>query len=514
MYQGKFSQSNLETAPETTAEELKTNSDVLTAEEPEYDKAAVLKAARQARERRREAEQKRKLRKNKRLFYTVYFSFVAVLVVTLLILMIPLRNWLVRFESTQPDQQCQEIYDSIFAQQDWGHVYDTAALEGTTFETRDEYARYMQAKVEAAEDKTLSYYETSAGLSSDHKYIVQLGGEKIATFTLTSSINSKNGNTEWRLASLDLAVDRSNSISVQRLPGQTVLINGKTVSDEYIVRNIYTEAENYLPEGVHGLNLQELYVDGLLAEPIVEVLDANGNAVPTVYDAESNTYTPDLSGYANMTPAEEEIILGAAKANALFAIRAVGTGELRKYFDSNTQIYKDICNTPTFIQSFASYQFAENVTAISDFYRYNDNIFSARVTLRLDITRKNGTVKSLDMNTTYIFTKNATGTYMVSNITNVSLQDQTQQVRLRFDCNGTIVSTAMVDATAKTISLPEPTINPGEEFLGWATRSVADNGQITMTIVFVPGEGGRVPADLTLEPMTLYAVYEAEEAVQ
>lgn len=459
----------------------------------------------------RVAEREKKLRKNARLFYRVYFISIAAVLCILLILMIPLRSWLVRFESTQPDSYSRQVFSDLFAQQDWGKVYDAAQLEDTDFETREDFIAYMQAK---AKEKDISFYETSAGLSKDHKYIVQLGNEKIATFYLASQVNEKNKKTEWSVSSLELEVNRSHSVTVQRLPGYTVLINGKEVSDDYIVRTITTKAEEYLPEGIHGYTLEELYIDGLMTPPTVEVKNQDGNIVPTVYSVADNCYQLDLP-VDEMTEDQRDVILGAAKANALFAIRAIGTGDLSKFFDYTSQIYKDICNTPTFIQSFASYSFDESVTAISDFYRYNDNLFSARVTLQLDITRKNGTVKSLDMNTTYIFTKNANGTFMVTDITNVNLQEQVEQVKLTFDCNGTVVESVMVDMHAATITLPQISVPEGQELLGWATREVAGNGQVTMNILFVPDANGTAPVSSgTLEPMTLYAVFGEKGAVR
>lgn len=456
----------------------------------------------------RAAEREQKLRKNARLFYRVYFICIAAVLCILLILMIPLRSWLVRFESTQPDNYSQQVFSDLFAQKNWGAVYDAAKLEDTDFETREDFIAYMQAK---AKDKDISFYETSAGLSKDHKYIVQLGNEKIATFFLAGQVNEKTKKTDWSISSLELEVSRNHSVTVQRLPGYTVLINGKEASSDYLSRSITTRAEEYLPAGVHGYTLEELYVDNLMTPPTVEVKDANGNTVPTIFSVADNTYKLDLP-VALMTDTERDIILGAAKANALFAIRAVGTSDLSKYFDYTSQIYKDICNTPTFIQSFASYRFDESVTAISDFYRYSDDLFSARVTLQLDITRKNGTVKSLEMNTTYIFTKNASGNFMVSNITNVDLQEQVQQVRLTFDCDGTILDTQMVDTTATSVTTPLPTVPEGQVFLGWATRKVESNGQITMNILFVPDEAGAAQVSAELEPITLYAVFGEEEA--
>ena len=52
---------------------------------------------------------------------------------------------------------------------------------------------------------------------------------------------------------------------------------------------------------------------------------------------------------------------------------------------------------------------------------------------------------------------------------------------------------------------------PGQHFAGWAVQSREGNS-VTMTVQFQPGEDGTValPAGYDLEPMTLYAAYEAE----
>ncbi len=493
------------TIGECQLDDLLMDINALIGDMPDLSAGTTAKTTPSSQRRDRMAEKERKLRRNAKRFYRGYFIGVAVLLCALLVLMIPLHNWLVRFESTQPDQYSQYVYETYFAQPDWAKIYDLAQTEGADLAARDAYVAYMQSKVDAAQDKQITYYETSAGLSKDHKYIVELDGKRIASFMLTSSVNGSNM-TEWEMIDLQLVVNSSHSVTVLRFPGQTVLVNDKELGDECIVRTISTKAEEYLPEGIHGYRVQELYMDGLLTEPSVQILDAEGQAVDTVYNEEENRYEPKVTAATEITDVEQNIALNAAKANALFAIRAIGTGELSKYFDNTTQIYKDICNTPTFIQSFASYSFNESVTAVSDFYRYSDDLFSARVTLQLDITRKNGTVKSLDMNTTYFFTKNSAGTFMVTNITNVDLQETVEKVKLTFHCYDEILETVMVDTTDNNISLPQFDIAPGDTFLGWATKTVSKDGQVTMTILFEPGQTGNIPAEL--EPMTLYAVFE------
>ena len=517
--------------PELTAEKLpelteETSSDILLKEAcdlPLEDPAQVQQEPipvipdRRAQRMAAAAEFKRRRARNSRIFYTIYIACVVLIICAFIFLMTPLHNWLVKFEASQPDSQCQQVYDTLFADPDWGVLYDLAGLEDTQFEGRDEFVHYMNVKVANAANKELTYSETSAGLSGNHKYLLFLGEEKIGSFMLDDVTPEGAEYSQWQLGAIEFFFTREQSTMVERLPGYTVLINGVALSDDYTVRTVSTKAEEYLPEGVHGYYREYQYVDGLLMHPAtVEVIDANGETIPLIYDMDNNIYKLDIAESAGMTAEEEQIVMDAAKANALYAIRAISAGELRKHFDPDTQIYKDICNTPTFIQSYSSYQFDESVSSVSEFYRYSEDLFCARVTLQLDITRKDGSVKSLEMNTTYFMTRQAAGNYMVTNITNVELQQIIEQVRLSFEVDDTLMETRFVDTSAQTVAVPRPAASEGMVFKGWAVQTVAENGQITRTIVFVPGEGGmaQVPTDLTLEPMTLYAVFEAEAAAQ
>ena len=85
-----------------------------------------------------------------------------------------------------------------------------------------------------------------------------------------------------------------------------------------------------------------------------------------------------------------------------------------------------------------------------------------------------------------------------------------EQVRLDFVSDGQIIDSQMVDVQSESIQLPAVTVAEGKTFQGWATQSVDEGGNITMTILFAPTENGTVflSEGTVLEPMTLYAVFE------
>ena len=454
-------------------------------------------------------DSKRKVKKSTVIFYSIYGGCVAAIIIALIFLMLPLRSWLVKYEASQPEQKSAEVFNILFADPDWGVIYTLANAEDTAYEGKDAYVAYMEQKVG---NQPLTYVETAAGLSGDHKYLVKLGDEKVATFTLTADPASKAEIVDWKLGTVEVFFSRNESVTINKVPGCTVYINGVALDDSYTIRTASTVAEDYLPDGIHGYRMEQQYLDGLLMPPKILVVDPGGSIVTMQQDSETGIYSPVLDTPNEMTEEERQLALNAAEANSLFAIRAISTAQLRKYFDPNSQIYADICNTAAVVQSYASYAFDDSVTAVSDFIRYSDSIFSARVTMQLNVTRNNGTVKSFEMNTTYFFTLNATGSYMVTNITNVDTTAVREQVRLTFMNTGVQLDTQMVSTDSKEISVPAVTAPEGQVLLGWALQEYGENGSITMTIVLVPDETGMAPVSADkLVPMTLYPVFGAAE---
>ena len=99
-----------------------------------------------------------------------------------------LNDWLTVYEASQPDTRSREIFDEHFSNPDWGWIYDQAGLQGTEFEGKEAYITYMNNLVGDAE---LTYSKTSAGLSGGQKYIVKLGEEKVATFTMQNPVTGE-----------------------------------------------------------------------------------------------------------------------------------------------------------------------------------------------------------------------------------------------------------------------------------------------------------------------------------
>jgi hypothetical protein len=386
--------------------------------------------------------------------------------------------------TAKPD--CQGEFDRLFTRPDWAALYELAGESGSQFEGAAAYGAYMQTKVG---QQPLTYQEVQTDLADTHRYLVYLGEEKIAAFTMT-------GGPDWALNSLELYYEPTVSVTVEALPEYTVYVNGVALDDGYTIRTVQTLAEDYLPEGVHGYRRKWQAVNGLLVEPEIVVVDEDGTPVPVEKDSETGIYRLMENGAAEITEAEATLVRKAAMADAQFAIGAISYAQLKECFDANSAVYKMLVTNPRNLQKYTSASIDEKTIEVSEFCRYSDTLFSVNVKLTQKIIRTTGTLKVYQLDKTYFFTLIG-GKYLVTAYTNQHMTEQVEQVCLTFEGGVSI----MVDVDASAVSVPP--VEDGE-FLGWATRTTADDGSIIMQVRILPD--GTVLGDL--EPMTLYPVFQ------
>lgn len=455
---------------------------------------------------KKKKKKKKHARRSTKIFYTGLLVFVLIFVIALSFLMSALKDWLVTFEASQPTAKCNQVFESLFSAPDWQSLYTMAGETETGTVTAESFAAYMEEKIG---DTQLSCIETSAGLSGDKKYIVRCGNEKVATFTLTNT-TPENTVPTWELGTVEVFYSCDLSVNIITTPGNTVLVNGQELDESHVIRKDSTKAEDYLPEGVHGYQLWEMKVDGLLAEPKVEILGKSGAPVELSYDADTRTYSHAIPGQKQLTEADGEYqtLMGAAKTYCEYMIGKVGKADLSRCFDANTEIYDTITSNTTWMQKFSSYHF--DTEAIDGFYRYSDTLYSAKVHLLLKVVRKDGTVKEYELNNTFFVENKGANQWMVTNMINADAQEPERTVRLTYVQGGEVLSSDWVDAHSLRLTPPAVTVPKGKTFAGWFTEGTDAEGKTVMELVFLPGADGSVTLspDTTLEPMTLQALFE------
>jgi len=445
------------------------------------------------------------------IFYTIYFLFIFLFFGATYLGLNWLNAWLVDYEAAQPDTKCEQVFEQLFSDPDWAALYDAAGVEDTAYEGKDAFVAYMEARVG---DQELTKMETSAGLSGNKKYIVKLGDEKIASFTLEGEAESVTDIPNWQLGDIELFYQRSESFQIQKMDGHTAYVNGVALTDDFTIQTATTIAEDYLPMGVTGVRTCIQMISGLMSVPTVTVTDETGAQMEVRYDEATRTFTEQTT--ANTIGEEEEqVALEATKTYALFMIEKASSAEVAKYFDRQTTTYNTIVKSEVWWTQ-RNNGAAFSGEKVSGYCRYSDDLFSVRVSMSLDITRTDGTLKQFPVDTTLFFKHNGTK-WLVFDMTNEDVQQPVGEVRLTFMNGGEVLSTGFVSTEATEINTPMITAPEGQRFAGWVRESYDENGVKTLTIMFGPSDTGVItlPAGTVLQPMTLYAYFEAatEEGV-
>ena len=530
MYQGKFSnKTNTDPIPEevTVEESPELNLEDILQEAAPVEEAPARETSPeepQAAPAEKKANKKKKKKKSRKkkgnrtitlIFYTLYFLMIIVFFGGMYFATQWLEGWLADFEASQPTTRSQEVFDEYFADPDWAVIYDLAGIESGAFEDRDDFVTYMENRFAGVE---LTYMETSAGLSGDHKYTLKNGEETIGYFTLTDKNNVSADSPEeilttelpdWQLGDVSVGFTREESVTIQKLDGHTAYVNGIAVSDDYTTQMTYTLAESYLPEGTTGFRQIRQQVTGLLIAPEVTIMDENGNLCQVAYDEETGIYA-EQTEEAAISSEEKEAVINAAETYGLFMIEKTSSTNLAKYWKSSTDIYKTILRTEMWMQDSSGHEFVD--VEVTDYVRYNDELFSARISYKLNVTRTNSTVKEYPLDTTLFFEKQKSGKWMAIDMTNVDVQELINEVRVTFlDTEGNVISSSFVEDDVKELTAPTMTVPQGQQFAGWFQETVDEAGTTTLTLVFQPGADGSVsiPAGTTLTPMVLQPVFEA-----
>ena len=438
------------------------------------------------------------------IFYTLYFMFILVFFVATFFGLQWLQGWLADYQAAQPTTKSQEVFDQLFSHPDWGALYDAAGIEDTPYEGKEQFVSYMENKLG---DSALTFKETSAGLSGDKKYLVLLGDEKIASFTLSGQTAAITDIPDWELGSVELFFDRSETFYIKNTDGHTVEVNGVPLDDSHVIQIATTAAAERLPIGVTGTSTCTQEISDLMAVPTVTIFDKSGKSMEVSYDAETHTFTEQTEANT-ISDSEREAALNAAKTNCLFMIEKASKADIAKYFDTSSDVYSVIVNLGNlWVQDNNGYRFTKE--EVSDYARYSDDLFSAHVVLNLNVTRKDGTTKDFGYDQTLFFRKQDTGKWLVYDATNADVNAPVGKVRLTFMNGDTVLSSEFVKTDATELDTPLVSAPEGKVFIGWYRIDKYDNGT-TYTMAFDPDENGHVtiPNGTTLEPMTLYALFE------
>lgn len=453
------------------------------------------------------------------IFYTLYFLFILIFFLGTFLALNFLHGWLTNYEMAQPGHKAEQVFTQLFTNPDWSALYDSAGAKDSLYEGKDSYVAYMEEKVG---DSELTYLETSAGLSGDKKYLVRLGKEKVASFTLvdkaknddvdmTNKLKNMSRIPDWQLGSVEVFFDRQETYYVVKLDGHSALVNDIPLSDDTTIQVATTLAEKYLPEGTTGASMCTQQIDGLMSLPVVTIFDKSGKQMEVTYDENTRTFTERLESNT-MSEDQREAAIKAAETycNWMLAVDN-DRGHAAQILDPAGDAYKTLTSIPRdqlWVQSNNGFTY-DNIN-VSDFALYAGDIFSVRVTLDVNVTRTDGTIKNYPFNSSMFFRKSDTGKWLCYNTTNVDVSEPVGRVRLTFMSGESEVHSQFYGTDSKEIVTPVVPTPEGKVFSGWFTIEKGDNGAMVYNLQFQPDEEGKViiPDSTILKPMTLYALFQ------
>ena len=435
------------------------------------------------------------------LFYCIFLLLVIASLVAIIVFLKQMEKRLVEYEGSQPSARAPQIFEVLFRDPDWEQLYNSA--QSTPDIPVKDYAAYM---TDTVGDARLHYSPLPSSSHAAKSYGVYNNTEKIATFTIRNT-RPQREEPDWQLAGVELYCNANYSVRVQASPDHKVIVNGVTLGEDHLQRSVTTRAEAYLPEGLHGYRMNEYFIDGLLREPEVEVLDENGAAVEMTFDNANNLYCPVMSTQ-NATQEQTQAILDAAEAYCKYMVGDIGKFVLRKHFDVQSPIYEAITSAELWMEDYEEHKLGQ--ATITDFYGYSQEYCGAHVTMTVTVTGEDGVEKEFPLDSTFLMKKGEDGGLMVADMVGGNLCEPMTQVRLTYIASGDVVQSDLLDATTSRLMPPTVTGRPGTTFQGWYTRHTSKGGATVMEPAFLPGEDGMVylPEGYVLEPMTLYAVFE------
>ena len=458
-----------------------------------------------------EAPRKRGPRLGSVIFYTIYCLFIFLFFVGTFFGLQWLKGWLADYEAAQPTTKSQEVFQQLFADPDWGELYDAAGITDTQYEGRDAFVTYME---ELVGDGELSFNLTSSGLSKDKKYFVTLDGKRVAYFTLHNANKSESQTDipDWNLQEVGLFYERANGYRIETVDGHIPYVNGVALTDDHIIQiaGIKEDTSGFLPVGISTTKTCTYEITDLIATPVITVKDSTGKEMEVVYDETTDTFIEQTEVIA-ISDEERELALNALKVYARYGIKEATGAEVGKYFDSTGEAYKSIMQT-VLAWTKGNNGISFDKDTVTDYCRYSDTLFSVYVTTELTIKLTDGGTQTKTINSTLLFSKQG-GSWKVIKMTNANIIEPVGRVRLTFmnEAGDQVISSEFYAIDSETLDAPAMSAPEGKVFSGWVREDIKPDGTKTLTLVFIPDETGSValPSDNVLEPMVLYPLFEA-----
>ncbi|MBQ7011018.1 MAG: hypothetical protein IJN63_04875 [Clostridia bacterium] len=374
-------------------------------------------------------------------FWVCLLLFVLISVFAISNVLKNVTAFLEEYESVQPKYVEAEVFDTYFKRIDYDLLLKAAdrgdGSDLTEFESKEDLITYLKSMYAG---KDITYYSISTGAADtatvsldiknlgkyfvdqfnsrgDIKYIVKAGEDKIAEFTLVHSESeakkSKSGFKQYELGDIELFFFPHESVTVKLPKSSTLTVNGIKVSEKYRLADVYEEDENNkrLPDGIEGIVYVAYTVDKLYLKPELAVTDKDGKSIELEYIENDNYYSAGFLYDDSLAAQYSAYVINAIENYAAYMQMDGARADFIDYYDTDSDLWKNIISTENyFVLDHSSYSFKDQKA--TEFYRYNDDMFSCRVSMTHLLHRwaREDYVDYIDMT---LFLRNVNGKYLI-----------------------------------------------------------------------------------------------------
>lgn len=297
---------------------------------------------------------KRNQKKELPLFYIIYLSVLAVVILAIIAALGIVTQRLAEYESAQPKHLAADVFTQYFEPVNYTALLTDAVYDAGSA-TQSEIIDHLSAEIG---DRKISYSLGSSADAATVTYIVKAGNIKFAAINLTESDEvTEHGYKTYKLSSIELYLTTdvadvppeteqiiTYTVSVEAPVGYTVNIGGVNLLESHISEYYDNpDAVEHLPSDFRGIEYCLYRVSGLEEVPeAITVTDTTGAEAEYTYDADTLTYTVAVNYSDTLAEAHGEFVTSAVTGYAAYMQADSSFSKIKKYFDSDSALYSAI----------------------------------------------------------------------------------------------------------------------------------------------------------------------------
>ncbi len=318
------------------------------------------------------------------IFYKIYFSFIALFLVALTLMLLRLGGWLKSYEAAQPINLINNITDTYLKNGELDYLRDNFSLKISPYETEENMNSFFQNNIK---DKTLSTVLSSARPEgTDAAYVVKADDKKILNIYLNKDDSSASFLPKYTVAFCEFDKDFYKTISVTMPHNSTVSINGKALIDADCKEiGIPQFVEKYL-KNENAVKQKAAEITNLLSDEVIVTAEQSGKQIDV--KKADNSYSVYQYIDENVKKNIRNVATEGSKAYANYMQGDATLSDVAAYFDTGSDFYKNIRSSYTDHILEHSLMGFDNVVN-DEIFKYSDNIYSCRVDFT-QVLKRNG----------------------------------------------------------------------------------------------------------------------------